>query len=404
MTPPGLESRSYASACHVLRDPKLRARVLGPGELEFNEMEIRPTLDRRPVPPEMISRCRERCECELKDSRKHRLKLALADLELALLQVAREQPYHPVRDYLEGLVWNGQERLSLLPGMLGAPASPLVTAMLREFMISAVARALAPGCKVDTALILVGRQGAYKSGFFRALAGSWFSDTPMTIGDKDSLLVLCSAWIHEWAELESVQRAARSASVKAFLSSSEDLVRAPYERAPRRYPRACVIVGSTNDEQFLTDPTGGRRYWVVPVSQQIDLAAITTDRDQLWAEAVHAYRAGEPWWLSASDERALRLAQKKHEVEDPWAEDILRFAAAQPDGVTTARVLNEIRVLPAQQTKASAMRVAAVLTAAGYRRTRGRVSGVGGRRPWVYRRRGGKVSPLVPVPLEVDHG
>jgi hypothetical protein len=384
-------SKSYASACRVLRDSALRETVLGTGRLEFDETTLMPTIDKRAITPEAISGLREQCELKLRNRKGEPIQFAIENLQAAVLQVAHERPYHPVKDYLSGLAWDGMPRLDLLPEVLGAVVSPLNRAMLRKFMISAVARALNPGCKVDTALILVGPQGLKKSSFFRALAGTWFSDTPMNVGDKDSLLTLRAAWIIEWAELESMQRAARMQTVKAFLSSSEDLFRAPYERTTRRYPRSCVIVGSTNDEQFLTDPTGGRRYWVVPVSRRVDVTAVEADRDQLWSEAVHAYRAGELWYLTDAEEGGLRRAQQRHEVEEPWEDEILRFAGAHPEGVTTAGVLDTLRVPAAQQTKATTMRVAAVLTRAGFQRRRATINA--GTRAWVYLKASHLASP-----------
>lgn len=377
-----LDSRSYASVCAVLRHDIARPIVLGAGDLAYDEMALTPTIGGVPVTPETISTMRERCELSLQDKSGKPLRFSQQNLEAAILQVARERPYHPVRDYLEALEWDGTERLAHLPDAIGAAATPLNVAMLRKFTISAVARALNPGCKVDTTLILVGPQGSGKSRFFRGLADPWFCDTPMTLGDKDSLLALRAAWILEWAELESVQRATRSATVKAFLSSSEDTIRAPYERVTRRFPRACVIVGTTNDEEFLADPTGGRRYWVVPTPKRIDVIAVVADRDQLWAEAVAAFRAGEPWWLEDEQERALSRVQERHVIRDPWEDEILRYAEAAPDHVTTAGVLDALRVPTAQKTKASAMRVAGVLTRAGYSRRRATLST--GARAWVY--------------------
>lgn len=375
-------SKSYASACAVLRDPEARLAVLGEGALEFDEMGLMPTIGRKPVTPELISAMRERCELSLRDTKGRPIQFSLENLQGAVLQVARERSFHPVREYLAGLEWDRTERLAHLADAIGTAATPLNSSMLRKFAISAVARALNPGCKVDTTPILVGAQGIGKSRLFRALAGPYFADTPMTIGDKDSLLVLHAAWIHEWAELESVQRAARSQTVKAFLSSSEDVFRAPYDRTPRRYPRSCVIVGTTNDEEFLTDPTGGRRYWVLSVSKRIDVAAVEADRDQLWAEAVHAFRAGERWWLEDDQERALSKVQERHVIRDPWEDEILRFAEAARDHVSTAGILDALRVPAAQQTRANAMRVAGVLTRAGYSRRRATLST--GARAWVY--------------------
>jgi putative DNA primase/helicase len=394
---------SYGSACAMFRTAGARAEVLGGGDLEFNELDRMPTLDREPVTPEMLSGMRERCEI------RYDIRFSPQNLEAALLQVAHERPFHPVREYLNALGWDGAARLAMLPDVLGVASTPLNQAMLRKWLIAAVARALRPGCKVDTTLILVGPQGAGKSHFFRALAGSYFCDTPVTIGDKDSLLALGSAWIHEWPELETIQRS-RANTVKAFISSCEDVFRAPYDRTPRRYPRGCVIVGTTNDEQFLTDPTGGRRFWVLEVKQQIDVEAVELDRDQLWAEAVHLYNRGERWHLTEVEEKALRTVQRRHEVEDPWEDPLLAYTEAHPEGVTTAGILDMLRVPPAQQTKAHMMRVGAILKRAGFTKKRGTLST--GYRAWMYtnpNRKAGSGAKVVDIEagrndLEVSHG
>lgn len=394
-------SRSYASACRVLRSTH-RAAVLGPGELEFDEMGLTPTIAREPITPEMLSRAREQCELTLSASNNAPIQFSIENLQAALLQVAHEKPFHPVRECLRARRWDGVPRLADLVAAVGADHTALNASMLRKFMISAAARALRPGCKVDTTLILVGAQGAGKSRFFRALAGPWFSDTPMTIGDKDSLLVLHSAWIHEWSELESVQRAARNATVKAFLSSSEDLIRAPYDRATRRYLRSCVIVGTTNDEAFLTDPTGGRRYWVVPVKRRIDVAWVEAQRDRLWSEAVAAFDAGEPWHLSPAEERSLRRVQRRHEVADPWEPIVLSFAEANPSGVTTRGALEHLGVPAKEWDRRHATRIGSILTRAGFRKRRATLST--GEREWTYYRAARTGGGDAVVNLEVGRG
>lgn len=369
-----LKSGSYASVVHILRDDSLRAELLGSGELAFNEMDLAPALDGQPLTPERLSSFRERCE------RLKGLRFSNEDIHQAVLQVAHERPFHPVRSYLLGLEWDGEARLQDLATLISAECTPLNRAMLRKFMISAVARAIKPGCKVDTVLILVGAQGIGKSTFFRVLGGPFFSDTAITPGDKDSLLALHSAWIFEWAELESYQRARSATSVKAFISSGEDLFRPPYARATGRFPRSCIIVGSTNDDTFLTDPTGGRRYWVLRAGR-VDVETVQAERDQLWAEAVNRFLEGEAWHLTPEEEAQLREVQVEHEVEDSWESSVLDFASARPAGVTTKEILENLGKPVAMQTRADTMRVGAVLTRAGFTKLR---CSVGTDRPRLY--------------------
>lgn len=374
-------TKSYASAVRVLRDPELRAIVLGDGELEWNEQALMPTIGRRKMEPEAISALREKCELYLRTSKGKRLEFSRENLEAAVLQVAHERPFHPVRDYLNELAWDGVERADFVADeILGLERTPYATAVLRKFLIGAVARALRPGCKVDTSTILVGPQGVGKSRFWQTLAGEGhFCDTPVTIGNRDSLLVLHSSWVHEWAELETMLRARDAAAVKSFLSSGEDIFRAPYDRAARHYLRSCVIVGSTNQEQFLADETGNRRFWTLRVTRRIDVERLATWRDQLWAEAVHRFRAGESWWLDDDQERLLRRVQERHQFRDPWAEVVVPWAtgeAANGRLVVASRALEEALRLPASQwTRAAEMRIASLLRASGFRSSKQLVRG-----------------------------
>ena len=251
----------------------------------------------------------------------------------ALKQIGQmEHSYHPVQQYLNGLTWDGIPRLNdVAKEYLGAE-DDLSAMLLRKWFISAVARALKPGEKVDTVLILVGEQGIRKSTFFKTLGGEWFSDTSLDLHNKDSFGALRGAWIYEWPELETVQRARSQNLVKAFLSSTEDYYRPPYGRTLIRVPRSCVIVGTTNDSQFLTDPTGNRRYHPVEVTvDQIDQSKLAANREQLWAEAVVAYKNDEQWWLNEAEGLLLAEAQSKHVVEHPWTEAVRKYVHGGTD-------------------------------------------------------------------------
>jgi len=228
------KSRSYASVTHFLRDQELRGELLGPGDLTFNLMTLTPELDRKPVTGEQLSAFRERCERDR--GQKH----SNEDIQQALLQVAHEHSRHPVVEYLCALKWDGQRRIEHLATTVGAAPTALNRELLKKWLISAVARPLNPGCKVDTVLVLVGPQGSGKSTFFSTLGGSFHTETTLAPGEKDSFLALHASWIFEWAELESLQRARSSESVKAFISTREDLFRPPYARTATRLPTPCA--------------------------------------------------------------------------------------------------------------------------------------------------------------------
>lgn len=269
-----------------------------------------------------------------------------------LLHVARTWgSYDPVREYLDGRAWDGVPRIdSWLTTYCHAQPSTYTSRVGAMFLISAVARALRPGSKVDTMLTLEGAQGARKSTALRVLGGDWFSDTPIVIGDKDGRMMVSCKWIIEFAELSSLKGRGADA-VKAFLSSPRDDFRPPYGRATETFDRRCVFVGTTNDDEYLSDSTGDRRYWCVPVSA-IDIDALERDRDQLWAEAVHRYRTGERWWFDDDEQLVADKVARDRHVDNPWVDKIRKWierpAVRARDGFSLAEVAEgALRIEPA---------------------------------------------------------
>jgi predicted P-loop ATPase len=314
-----------------------------------------------------------------------------AETARAVQLVASKNSFHPVRDFLLQLKWDGVPRLdSVAPSILRVRAdndeeAALAALLVRRWFICLVARPLLPGCKVDTALILEGAQGIGKSTFFRVLAGEWFSDTEMAL-DKDAMMQLRAAWIYEWSELENVMGRQSVSRVKAFLTSTEDKYRPPFGRTPVTVKRSGVIVGTTNNQDFLHDPSGSRRFWVVPVGA-IDTKALSAQRDQLLAEAVVAHLAGEPRWLNEDEERRREALATRFGETDPWEELVLAFAAKQKHVRTTEVLLQALGAQIDKVTKRDEMRVTAVLRRAGYVARQSRVEGKLARY-WVDPRRG----------------
>jgi hypothetical protein len=342
----------------------LRNHVAFAGKLSFDEMRLSPLLGDRPLTDTDVGRIRIQIEQDFGISP------AAENVRVAIGVVAEERSFHPVRRYLEGLQWDGLHRLNRVASdVLGAVEGNAAT-LVRKWFLSAVARAIKPGCKVDTTLVLVGPQRSHKSSFFRILGGEWFADTYMDITSTDGLLQLHAAWLYEWAELESITTKRQAADVKQFLTSQTDVFRAPYGRAVAPHPRATVIVGTTNEAQFLADPTGSRRFWVVPVTRRADLQALEDWRDQLWAEAVAAFAAGERWWLDDADEVEREVVAERYQLDDPWELTITRWLespSAKKEPITSARVLSEALALEAQnQTQAAMNRVGRVLRALGW--------------------------------------
>lgn len=316
-----------------------------------------------------------------------------ADIETAraVQLVASDNSFHPVRDYLTLLKWDGLRRLdSVASDILDVRAESdeerdLLSLLLRRWFISLVARPLCPGCKVDAALILEGAQGIGKSTFFRIVASDdWFSDTEMSL-DKDALMQLRGTWVYEWAELENVLGRNTVSRVKAFISSTEDKFRPPFGRTPISVKRSGVIVGTTNNQDFLHDPSGSRRFWVVPVGS-INAVPLRSQREQLLAEAVAAYRKGERYWLDDAEEACREAMASRFTESDPWEERVLEFAQRQ-EYVKTNEVLLQAIGLPLDKlTKRDEMRVSHILRRNGYGPGRSRLDGKV-QRYWVLVRR-----------------
>lgn len=247
------------------------------------------------------------------------------DIRGAVERVARETPYNPITEYLERLEWDEESRLGLwMTRFLGAPDTPFVRTIAPKVLISAVARAMRPGCKVDTVLVLEGEQGIKKSSAIAALFGEEYTAESVSLFDQHNKMVMgmMGAWVVELAEFVAIARS-HHASVKGLISMRQDKVVLPYAKMASTHPRRCIFFGTINPDDlgYLTDTTGNRRYWPVSVTN-IDMDGIARWRDQLWAEAVHRYREGERWWLDPSEEMSAVSEQSEREEEEAWAEPL----------------------------------------------------------------------------------
>jgi predicted P-loop ATPase len=282
----------------------------------------------------------------------------------AVRKVCRHQAFDPLRDYLDGLQWDGTPRLaSWLTTYCGAEPSAYVSEVGRRWCISAVARGFKPGVKADCMIVLEGAQGRRKSSALAALAGEdWFSDALPQMGTKDASSYLRGKWIIEVAELEAMR--SQMDAIKAFISRQVESYRPAYNREDVYEPRRCIFAGSTNKDDWQRDETGGRRFWPVRVGS-IDVDAIARDRGQLWAEAVHLYRAGERWWLEGEEADQAQAEVAERRPDDPWRADIARVVEGRAE-VTTKEVLHELHVLPVDMTPQLSKRVAQELVALGW--------------------------------------
>ena len=230
----------------------------------------------------------------------------------ALQEVTQANKFHPVREYLTGLTWDGECRVdTLFIDYIGAEDTEYIRAVTRKWMCGAVARVMVPGIKFDTAIVLYGSQGLGKSLILERLGRKWFNNSLVDIKTKDALEQIQGSWINELAELAPTYKNDNEI-VKAFISRTSDRFRSPYGRRTEEYPRQCVFAGSTNNLMFLKDRTGNRRFW--PITGDKDRKTknawdITQDDiDQLWAEAYYYWSNGESLVLEGDlEEEALRI-------------------------------------------------------------------------------------------------
>lgn len=260
--------------------------------------------------------------------------LSVADVGAQLMLAARANAYDPLRDYLKGIAWDGTRRLDdFLTKYLGAETKTSmgkdvaehVRSIGRKWMISAVARALDPGCQVDTVLVLEGVQGVRKTSALRVLGGEYTTETAVALGEKDGMMLATRYWLIELSEFAALKRS-ETAAQKAFLTTRVDAYRPPYGRTLMRVPRRCVFVATVNPDEggYLMDKTGNRRYWPVYCTR-IDLEALKRDRDQLWAEAVAAFESGERWWLTDDEQSQADELTAEREAESGLEVEVARW-------------------------------------------------------------------------------
>jgi predicted P-loop ATPase len=324
----------------------------------------------------------------------------------ALMIVARRRAFHPVRNYLNRLKWDGTPRVSQLLVSYFNAALPNDQGNERDrllsyyehisacWMVSAVARVTEPGCKVDHTLILLGEQGFNKSQALRALCHdpAWFCDNiSANLIDRDTKESLRGKWIVELSEIPHLSKEVEL--VKAFFTRQIDRYRAAYGRLSEDHARQQVFAGTGNDVEFI-DTSGNRRFWPVEITAPIDVAAIVRDCDQLWAEAVHLFRGGYQWWLPPNIEAIARERQDAFAESDvledkinDWLSGTLNPGQPKPSiPFTMATVTLAIFGLAdfALVKKADQMRLAACLKRLRFRR---RLRRVNGQRAWWWWRR-----------------
>lgn len=239
----------------------------------------------------------------------------------ALALEFEKKKFHPIREYIRAQKWDGIPRVNaLLIDYFGAEDNAYTRAAIRKTLCAAVARVFEPGIKFDTALILVGEQGTYKSTFVKKLGMEWFSDTFTTVQGKESFEQIQGAWLIEMAELSGLKKA-EVESIKHYISKREDMFRPAYGRTVETYKRQCVFFGTTNNKDFLRDPTGNRRFMPIDVRPEYATKSVNDDLtqdevNQIWAEAYQLYLAKEPLYLVGDEDIIAKIEQHKHSEAD----------------------------------------------------------------------------------------
>lgn len=242
----------------------------------------------------------------------------------ALALSFEKHSFHPIKDYIDSLMWDGEERIDkLFIDYLGAEDNNYVRTVTRKILVAAVARAFNPGCKFDNMPVLSGPQGIGKSTIIKKLGQEWYSDSLTTVSGKEAYEQLQGVWILEMGEMMATKKADIEAT-KHFLSKTEDIYRVAYGRRTSRFPRQCVFIGTTNDREFLRDKTGNRRFWPIDVGMQERSKSVFNDLnkyeiDQIWAEAYELYKNNEPLYLNSEEEKEAAKQQDSHSEESAKA-------------------------------------------------------------------------------------
>lgn len=282
--------------------------------------------------------------------------------------VAERTSFDPLEGYLNSVKWDGHPRVDgFFTNYLGVREVEYAQIVSRRYLLSAVARALQPGCKVDTMPIIEGPQGLMKSTSLRALFGDeFFSDEISDISSKDAMIEMSGVWCIEIAEMHRMSNAETNA-VKKFLSRQIDRYRPPYGRSVVEVPRRVVLAGTINPDgnPYLKDPTGARRFWPLRAAK-IDIEAIRRDRDQIWAEAVSRFRGGEAYWIQADEQRIVEDEQAMRTDVDIWTDAVMRATEGQRR-VRLTDILTQIGVPAKDANQLHAQRIGRIMARAGWK-------------------------------------
>jgi len=251
----------------------------------------------------------------------------------AVEAAARLWGFHPVRDWLDGLCWDGKRRLHQLFGsMIGGADTPYTETVSLNVLVSAIERAMNPGAKVDNMVVLEGPQGFAKSSMFAALFAPWCSEAMESPAHKDFYQSLRGKWAVEIAEMDAFSRA-EVTQVKRAITTTTDRYRPSYGRVARDFARQCIFFGTTNEDRYLRDATGARRFWPVKCTAKINVDEIGAQREQLFAEARHLHAKGWQFWQLPP---GAEVEQEDRYLQDSWEPVVARWLDHPPRNTSVA--------------------------------------------------------------------
>lgn len=297
----------------------------------------------------------------------------------AVIVAGHKRHYHPIRNYLNSLKWDGKTRIDTWLSDYGHAVDNIYTrAVGRKTLCAAVKRVMEPGCKWDHVLIIEGDQGIGKSTACRILGRNWAGDMNLDPHSKDSVAMMLNKWVIELSEMTALRWADANA-LKSFITREKDTVRLAYERHAKDFPRQSIFIGTVNPEHigYLKDITGNRRYWVVKFNGLVGLTGLEDNCDQLWAEARTVYDK-EPLYLTGEAEKLQTLEAQARMPEDPMRGNVIKWIKENPDviEVTTDMILEYIGVPMKAITRSDQSRVAQSLVEMGWEKKLTREAGM----------------------------
>ncbi|OUL23832.1 hypothetical protein BV378_20680 [Nostoc sp. RF31YmG] len=357
-------SESIKVSNHVRIKGHIIAWLETAGDLEWNEMTLGMELNREATTAEAL-RQQFLDDIMSVDCGKEMFK----DITVNL---AQKNSYHPVREYIENLPANNDETiLDSLYAAMGV-SDKFHQLLIRKNLIASVARALKPGTKHDNVLVLKGAQGTKKTSYFETLYGTDFFQTlGKHRNEADEIMALTSTWCSEYGELETALGYKSVSEMKNFLTRAFDIYRAPYAEKQQKTLRAFVLVGTTNQDAFLSDSTGNRRFWVVDIKEEINIKRVKEIRDSVWAVAKTLYLNGEIHWLNREQEKLAEINVADYETEDMLAPQVLSLMKSN-EWATTVWLADELHLEKDRRTE---MRLADILRKAKCETTRKTING-----------------------------